>query len=247
MMVQSAGAVRITAVDIASSSSDLAWEAAADGAPSGSGFLVGEQTAGRGRRGAGWSSARGGMYFSLLLRPNLASADLFGLSFIASLAIREELARRIDGHKIAVKWPNDVLANGGKICGILLEARDHAVVIGTGVNIAAVNTAPGSKLPAISMHDLGSVTTTPDLLASAYAANLMARLDDYERDGFAPIREEWLSHCGHLDATLKVGQGDSIISGRFADLGHDGTMHLEDEQGRRHTITTGDVELMGTV
>lgn len=245
--MQSAGAVRITAVDIATSSSDLAWQAAADGAPSGSGFLVGEQTAGRGRRGAGWSSVRGGMYFSLLLRPNLAPAALFGLSFIASLAIREELDRRIDGHAVTVKWPNDILAGGGKICGILLEARDNAVVIGTGVNIAAVNTAPGAKLPAISMHDLDSVNTTPEMLAPAYAANLMARLSHYERDGFSLVREEWLAHCGHLDATLKVGQGDSVVSGRFADLGHDGTLHLEDNQGRRHTITTGDVELMGMV
>ena len=239
-----AGTVRITAVDIATSSSDLAWQAASDGAPSGSGFL-GEQTAGRGRRGAGWSSARGGMYFSLLLRPNLAAADLFGLSFLASLAIREELDRRIDGHAVKVKWPNDILVGGGKICGILLEARDNAVVIGTGVNIAPVNAVPGAKLPATSMHDLDCRNTRPEQLALVYASNLMERLARYEQDGFSAVREEWLTHCGHLNATLRVGQGDDLVSGRFAGLGEDGTLHLVDDQGQRHLVTTGDVELMG--
>ena len=95
------------------------------------------------------------------------------------------------------------------------------------------------------MHDLGSHDTTPEQLAAVYAGNLLARLANYQRDGFSAVREEWLAHCGHLKAALKVGQGDRVVSGRFVDLGLDGTLHLEDDEGQRHTITTGDVELMG--
>lgn len=245
--MQAAGSVRLTAVDVATSSSDLAWQAASEGAPSGTAFLVGEQTAGRGRRGAGWSSARGGMYFSILLRPDVPASGLFGLSFLASLAIREEIARRLPVTDVTLKWPNDILAAGGKICGILLEARDGAVVIGTGVNIEPVKMVPGAKLPAVAMRDFGDQETTAERLAYAYGSNLMARLTGYERDGFAPVRQEWLKHCGHLGTALRVGQVDSVVTGTFVDLGSDGTLHLEDSQGRRHAITTGDVELMGAV
>ena len=83
----------ITIVDSATSSSDLAWAAAAQGAPSGTAYLVREQTAGRGRRGAGWSSHRGGMYFSILLRPAIDTRHWFGLSFVAALAMRRNWLR----------------------------------------------------------------------------------------------------------------------------------------------------------
>ena len=75
----------LTSIDVATSSSDLAWQAAAEGAPAGTAFLVGEQTAGRGRRGSGWSSARGGMYLSVILRPQADASALWGLSFVLSL------------------------------------------------------------------------------------------------------------------------------------------------------------------
>jgi biotin-[acetyl-CoA-carboxylase] ligase BirA-like protein len=144
-MLSKTGGAAITIVDSATSSSDLVWAAAAQDAPSGTAFLVREQTAGRGRRGAGWSSARGGMYFSILLRPAISQRLWFGLSFVAALAIRQELARCLADVPVMLKWPNDVLAGGGKLCGILLEGRGEAVVIGTGVNIAPVDGVPWCK------------------------------------------------------------------------------------------------------
>ena len=128
-MLSKTGGAAITIVDSATSSSDLVWAAAAQDAPSGTAFLVREQTAGRGRRGAGWSSARGGMYFSILLRPAISQRLWFGLSFVAALAIRQELARCLADVPVMLKWPNDVLAGGGKLCGILLEGRGEAVVM----------------------------------------------------------------------------------------------------------------------
>ena len=129
----------LTSIDVATSSSDLAWQAAAEGAPAGTAFLVGEQTAGRGRRGSGWSSARGGMYLSVILRPQADASALWGLSFVAALAIRETIAERLPNQEVGLKWPNDVVVAGGKICGLLLEARDGAVVIGTGVNLSLIH------------------------------------------------------------------------------------------------------------
>ena len=235
----------LTCVDVATSSSDLVWQAAADGALPGAAFLVGEQTAGRGRRGAGWSSARGGMYLSVLLRPSASPDTFWGLSFVAALSIREAIAARLGSTNVQLKWPNDILAGAGKICGILLEARGDIVVIGTGVNIAPVSAPAGAKLPATSFHDLGDEVTTPEDLARDYASRLLQRVADWERDGFAPARLEWLDHCAHLVQTVRVTTGSGVIAGAFDDLGHDGALVIRGDDGTVHRVTTGDVELTG--
>lgn len=239
----------LNSVDVASSSSDLAWQAAAEGAPSGTAFLVGEQTAGRGRRGAAWSSARGGMYLSVLLRPAIPPQAFFGLSFVAALAIRAELAARLATQKVTLKWPNDVLVGGGKICGILLEARGDAVVVGTGVNIAPVARLAGARLPATSVHECGGSDVTPLDLAAHYGRSLMVRVDDYVQGGFAPVRLEWLRHCAHIGGQVRVSTGanvpDGVTAGMFVDIDADGALLLRDDAGHLDRVTTGDVELMG--
>lgn len=239
----------LTSVDVATSSSDLAWQAAAQGAPAGTAFLVAEQTAGRGRRGSGWSSARGGMYLSILLRPQAAPSDIWGLSFVAALAIRDALASCIPHHDVRLKWPNDVLVDGGKICGLLLEARDGAVVIGSGVNIAPVHPVPGARLPAISLHDLGDHQTSPADLAASYGSRLLAGVAQWEQGGFSSVRLEWLRHCAHIGGRVKVTTGGddaaSPIEGDFIDLGEDGALVLRDDGGAERRVTTGDVELTG--
>jgi len=237
--------LHLTCVDVATSSSDLAWQAAADGAPSGTAFLVGEQTAGRGRRGAGWSSARGGMYLSMLMRPQSPPELVWGLSFVAALAVRDAIAARLADVEVLLKWPNDVLAAGGKICGILLEARGDAVVIGTGVNIAPVATLPGAKWPPTSLHELGDTVTTPEALARDYAARLLDWTNVWQTDGFAPVRREWLDHCAHVDQMIRVGTLDGAIEGVFEDLGDDGALVIRTDGDTLHRVTTGDVELTG--
>lgn len=245
MVLPAPSLLSLTSVDVASSSSDLAWQAAAEGAASGTAFLVGEQTAGRGRRGAVWSSARGGMYLSVLLRPAIPPNAFFGLSFVAALAIRAELADCLPAQEVRLKWPNDVLAGGGKICGILLEARGDAVVVGTGVNIAPVTPVAGARLPATSVHDLGGVEVTPAELAERYGRTLLARVDDYVQAGFGPVRLEWLRHCAHIDGKVRVSTGTEVIEGFFDDIDTDGALVLRNDGGQHSRVTTGDVELMG--
>ena len=239
----------LTSTDVATSSSDLAWKAAAEGAPAGTAFLVGEQTAGRGRRGSAWSSARGGMYLSVILHPEADASALWGLSFVAALAIRETIAERLPDQEVGLKWPNDVVVAGGKICGLLLEARDGAVVIGTGVNIVPVPAVSGARLPAISLRDFGDAAATPAMLAEAYAKRLLAGAALWERDGFSAVRLEWLRHCAHIGARMKVITGgvgsDVAVEGDFVDLGTDGALVLRDDKGAERRITTGDVELTG--
>jgi BirA family biotin operon repressor/biotin-[acetyl-CoA-carboxylase] ligase len=185
------------------------------------------------------------MYLSILLRPAIAPDAFFGLSFIAALAIREELAARLCGQEVCLKWPNDVLAGGGKICGILLEARGDTVVIGTGVNIAPVMPVGGARLPPASVHDLGGLDVTPEDLAESYGRNLLARLDGFVQAGFDPVRLEWLRHCAHIEGQVRVSTGADVVEGLFVDLDSDGALVLRDDAGDLNRVTTGDVELMG--
>ena len=235
-------------VESATSSSDLVREAVADGATSGTGFLVGEQTQGRGRRGANWSSAKGGMYYSLLLKPTFPAKEWFGLAFVASLAVREAIAACLPNETVGLKWPNDVLIKGrGKVSGILIEASGDNLIIGTGVNIAPVTPIDGTRLPAAAIQDCGSIDLTPHQLAESYRDRLARRYEDYVRNGFDDVRTEWLAYCLHKGEMMRVHLSDKTITGTFIDLGVDGTMYLLADDGATHHISTGDVELIGTV
>lgn len=238
----------ITTFPTATSSSDIVKQAADEGAPEGTAFLVLEQTAGRGRRGAVWKSAKGGMYLSLLLRPQFPVNEWYGLSFLSALAMREELAAVMPAETLMVKWPNDILvaATGGKICGILIEASGDRMIVGTGANIAPVDTPEGAKQPAVALQDYNA-DISPQDLAKRYLANLAQRYDAYCHNGFAPVRTEWLAHATHLGKRVSAILNGVTVTGQFEDLGLDGTMQLLDDNGTRHHISTGDVDLIGSL
>ena len=243
-MVTSAAWTFSTA-DVAKSSSDLARKAALDGVPTGTGFLVGTQTAGRGRRGRTWLSPQGGMYLSIVLRPNCEKHLWPLLSFVAALAARETIEHVLVSHRPKVKWPNDILVNDRKICGILLEAAEDALIVGTGINVTPIKAdmaMPGHISPT-SLVDLGDDVSTPALLATDYMDNLARRFDTFNRTAFAPVRDEWMRHAAFLNQNVTVM--DKGLSGRFIGIDEDGSMMLVDASGKTHHITTGDVILMG--
>lgn len=236
----------INIVDTATSSSDLVRGAAAAGAPEGTGFLVGVQSAGRGRRGRFWASEQGGMYYSVLLTPSFPSTLWFGISFIACLAIRDVIAGYVVDQKIGLKWPNDVVVAGrGKICGILIEVTGDNLIVGTGVNIAPVAPLNGAVLPPVALNDVCKTRVTPQMLAVDYRTQLARRYAVYAESGFAPVRSEWLSHCVHRHQEMTVHCTTRAISGVFNDLGLDGSLTLLADDGVTHHISTGEVELMG--
>ena len=243
-------------VPSATSTSDLARQAAAAGAPAYSAFLALEQTAGRGRRGRPWVSHRGGMYLSVLLRPDIDRTQWFGFSFIAALAVFEAIqswfAAHLSGAKqpaMGLKWPNDVIVGGGKIAGILLEAGDDYLIIGSGVNIAPVAADPKTGIPPVSLAqflaDAQAPVPPPDMLAAAYLDRLSIWYDALVASGFGPVRAAWLAHHAFADKDLQVQTGEMAVRGRIVDLGMDGALVLLDDSGKTHHITTGDVQLFG--
>ena len=242
--------------DKGTSTSDLAKAAALDGAPAGSAFLLGEQTAGRGRQGRKWLSQPGGMYVSVLLYPSRPVNSWFAISFATSLAIcdvvKTHLTEQILQHdaympipSIGLKWPNDVLINNRKVAGVLLEAQGDSLIIGSGVNIVAITQIDKSPHPPIALGDFPGRLPTPKQLAESYLKRLRFYYELWEREGFAPVRASWLELALHLNQTISVDVAGQQIFGTCTDLLKDGGLVLLDEWGTSHHITTGDVELIG--
>ena len=241
----------------ATSTSDLAKRAAANGAPSGQAFLAIEQTAGRGRHGRHWDSQKGGMYLSVLLRPSVPVDHWFALSFAASLAVLEAVRSMLAAHlslaempQTGLKWPNDVIVAGGKISGILLEVEGKALIVGSGVNIAPVGQMGSQNIAPIALADIwpdgARDLPQPYDFATAYLDRLAFWYDRFCQSGFGPIRETWLENALFLGQHVAVQCDASVLSGVFHDLGMDGTMLLLDDSGQTRHITTGDVKLLGS-
>jgi BirA family biotin operon repressor/biotin-[acetyl-CoA-carboxylase] ligase len=144
------------------------------------------QSDGRGRRGRVWDSGEGNLAVSLLLRPTTSPAVTGQLSFAAALAAAEMAQHFAPDALIQVKWPNDVLAGGAKLAGILLESGEDAggrwLVIGVGMNLASF--PPGTEFPATSLVQLGIASPSPDQALSVLAARFAHWYYAWMSEGF---------------------------------------------------------------
>lgn len=210
-------------------------------------IMARQQTAGRGRRGRAWSDPPGNFAATLVLRPEGSPADAARLSFVAALAVHDAL-RQLCGPQlnVALKWPNDVLLNGGKLSGILLEstgagASIQALAIGIGVNLAAApdTVEPGAVRPVSLQKETGLAVSPDDVLAT-----LAVAFDDWHRQmrdfGFASIRTAWLARAAMLGETITARTGTTETTGRFDGIDETGALVLTGPRGRQ-AIPAADV------
>jgi BirA family biotin operon repressor/biotin-[acetyl-CoA-carboxylase] ligase len=204
-------------------------------------LLAEEQTAGRGRRARPWASPKGNFHGTLVLAPREAADQVALRSFAAALALRDAFVA-LTGEPAAfkLKWPNDVLLNGGKVAGILLEsvavgAGVAHLAIGVGVNLIAAPDAsllePGA-LRAVTLLQETGLRVSPeaflDELAPAYAKWEAL----FVGEGFAPLRAAWLSHAARLGEVIRARTGTQSREGRFETVDGSGALILGTAQGR---------------
>jgi BirA family biotin operon repressor/biotin-[acetyl-CoA-carboxylase] ligase len=198
-----------------------------------------EQTGGRGRRGRHWASPVGNLYTSTILRPDCPAQRAAELGFAAALAVADIVPA---GREVRVKWPNDVLVDGGKIAGILLESaigqtgQVQHVVAGIGVNVGFAPQLPEMRYPGSALG--GSVEAALEKLAAALAA----RLAEWRREGFETVRAAWLAKAGPLGTEVDVKLGEGLVRGRFAGLDREGALLLDTAMGPRKIVSG---ELLG--
>jgi BirA family biotin operon repressor/biotin-[acetyl-CoA-carboxylase] ligase len=246
MMARSSSPIpRLLRYDTLGSTNDEAKRLAEAGAPGWTVVWAREQTAGRGRSGNAFVSPPGNLYFSAILRPARSAASAAQLGFAAALAVGEGVVRRLPpGPNLRYKWPNDVLVDGRKLSGILLEstaAQDGTLawlVVGIGINIASHPT--GTAWPATSLRSLGAEAVDVEDLLRDIVAALHAETDRWLREGFAPLRAAWLARAYGLGESVGVRLPRERLSGRFIDLDRDGVLLLETVEGTRR-IAAGEI------
>jgi BirA family biotin operon repressor/biotin-[acetyl-CoA-carboxylase] ligase len=197
-----------------------------------------EQTAGRARRGRAWVSQRGNLFATLLTRAAIASAAQ--LAFAAGLAAGETAAGFAPNAQMTLKWPNDVLLEGKKAAGILLESLgEDALLIGIGINLAHAPT--DTEFPAISLAGLtGSAPAFEDALVRL-AGHMAAWYEVWRKDGFARLRSAWLARAGGLGRPIRARLEGREMQGVFEDIDHDGALLLREASGALIRITAGEV------
>ncbi len=224
-------------VDSVTSTQDLLHQFAQAGAPAGTAVVAAEQTLGRGSRGRGWESPRGGLWLSVLLRPG-AEPALEVLSIRTALAVANAVERQVPGVRLGLKWPNDLLLGGLKVGGILCEARWHGeapgwVAVGIGLNVAnAIPAGLGSRAGSLA---LAGQAVRPEELAEP-VARVVAALG---------------SASGHLgdDELAEVRTRDALLgrtireplAGVVEGIAADGALRVRRPDGTSARARTGTV------
>lgn len=254
---------RLAAFDTIGSTNTEAMQAALAGDPGGIWFCALQQTEGRGRRGRNWATPHGNMAASLLIVPDCDPTRAATLGFVAGVSLGQALRDVIpeaqiglgldgangQGARIALKWPNDVLADGAKLAGILLEARampggGQAIVIGFGVNI--VSAPDGLPYPATSLRAMGAELDAGDVHSALAERWVDAfRLWDGGR-GLPEILAQWRQSAAGIGASVAISNNGEVVRGIFETIDDEGRLVVKREDGAQMTITAGDVHFGAT-
>ena len=234
---------KIEVVNSLASTQDAASKLAAENAPEGTVIQAMVQTGGRGRHGNEWISPMGNLYMSFILRP-LCAPDLAGqLSFVMGLALSAAMEPYVTAeHKKTLKWPNDILIDGKKCAGILLESDLSAgglvesLVVGVGVNIHA---APEDRI------GLQQVAGEKRLAIHRFRDEVLAHIAGYYEDwktaGFETVRRDWLKQAHGLNHKISARMPDRVLKGIFRGIDPSGALLLEDNEGKTIAVRAGEV------
>lgn len=224
------------------------------GAPAGTVVIADEQTGGKGRLGRSWVSPPGvNLYLSLILRPPVTTAAAPQLNLLAAVAVADAILA-VSGLTPSIKWPNDVLVDGKKVCGILAEMQTEAgvlrsVVLGIGINV----NAPLSAFP-LELHDKASslfLTGGRVIERTAFTAALLTHLEKFYvlwlEQGFLAVRPVWERHAAALMGRfITVAAPEGTIAGVVLGLDSDGALLLQEGSGgMSRRVLAGDVTVVG--
>jgi len=231
------------------STNDVAKQLAEEGAAHGEAVIAERQTAGRGRRGRAWDSPAGkNLYLSVVLRPDLPPQRAPELTLVASVALCDVV--RQAGVEAGIKWPNDLLARGRKLAGILTELAAEPdtvqwVVLGMGVNlnVRAEDFPDDLREQATSLAIERGQPAPRALFTAALLARLEEWLDRHAAEGFGPVREAWRERSATLGREVRVEVEGREVTGVAEDLDETGALLVRCGK-RLERVTSGDVQLL---
>ena len=229
-----------------STNTEAARQAAA-GAAEGLCVVAREQTAGRGRQRRAWASPKdAGLYFSVVLRPQLDASNGPLLTLAAALAARDAL-RDSCALDADIKWPNDLLAGGRKLCGILAETfeteRGRACVVGIGINLTADAYPPELRDRATSVGEVAAATPDREAVLAALVRALAVRYEQLHAPGGAgKVVNDWAASSSYAAGRrVRVSLADETFEGTTRGLEPDGALRVETNTGEIKIVRAGDV------
>lgn len=232
---------RVQVLGTTPSTQEMVRGLADNGEPEGLGIQALQQTGGKGRHGNTWTSPMGNLYLSVLLRPSCRADKAGQLAFVVALALSDAIdAVMAPGFTKTLKWPNDILIDGKKISGILLESKldNHGrvdyLIVGTGVNIFAPPEGAAS-LDAIKVDPV-YVNKFRDL----YLEKLFSHYISWQEKGFGPVRDEWLKQAHGLNQPMKIRLPEITYEGVFKGIDENGTL-IAEVDGVLRNFTAGEV------
>lgn len=230
------------------STNTTARELAASDAADGTVVIADAQRRGRGRLGRAWESPPGSnLYLSAVLRCDLPIDRLSQISLLAGVAVCETVREWCPAD---IKWPNDVLAGGRKVAGILAELEGagarRAVILGIGVNLntALEDFPPELRDKAGSLRLASGGEVDRPSFAGRLLNNLEVRYEQWRRDGFAPIAAAWRGLAPLSGRHIRVQEPGAIVEGTVIDIADDGALRMQLADGREHRVVAGDVTVV---
>ena len=207
-----------------------------------------EQSAGRGRRGRDWVSQRGNLFCSGVYPLSGSAVSDAQKSFVAALATYDMLAEYVDSEKLSLKWPNDVLIEGQKVSGLLLERHERGLIVGIGVNL--VNKPEITQYPVTcvldhmaegALNDPEPLMTGPEAALAVLARQYNHWNDIHNQQGFVPIRAAWLDRAYGMGQVVKVRLANESFEGYAKGLTEQGGLIVQHDTGEPRIIVAGDV------
>ncbi|UCB57526.1 MAG: biotin--[acetyl-CoA-carboxylase] ligase [Candidatus Omnitrophota bacterium] len=233
---------KVLSYNVVDSTNTTAFSLARQGAPCGTAVFAEGQKKGRGRRGRGWVSPTSkGIYLSLVLRPHISSNEASLITLLAAASCAESI-RSVCGLKALIRWPNDILVNNKKVCGILTEIETEGnrvkfIILGIGINVER------SKLP----PEAGTLRkeTKRDFSRLDLARELLQHLDkhyrNFERRGAEDLIREWKNLSAFSGRRVKVFLAHKTIEGQAQDIDDEGALIVRLDSGFREHVTSADI------
>ena len=245
-MTQVSSVTDVTVIESVDSTNDAAKRRLAEGPQSTFCLAAKQQTSGRGRTGRAWSSMSGNLAMTLYQPIRGTYQGAARLSFAVSLAVKDTLEELAPKESVRIKWPNDVLLNQRKVCGILLEnigtVTDDTlgVLIGIGLNLASHPEPHECNWPPTSVAAETGFAPSFDSALSSLLRSVPKRIESDITKGFNATRQDWLSCAVRLGEIVSVRLPNTELRGRFMDIDETGALVLDTPSGVRK-ITAGDV------
>ncbi len=228
----------IETVDFTGSTNSDLLERASQGAPEGLWLRAKSQGSGRGRNAREWVSNNGNIYTSTIIRLLPHDPPATNIAFVAANVLHQSIAQFLPDKNVLIKWPNDILVDNSKICGILLERNEDAIIMGTGVNL--VHSPQNIDRAATSMTELGIDAPDPDEFMYILVENFAYWLRLWRENGFDIIRDYWLKNAHGKGQ--KIAHKDYV--GHFDGIGNDGACLLRLADEEIISIYAGDIFML---